>query len=154
MDAQDFADVLAAARTFVREEVIPREEEIEESDSIPEPIRRTAREMGLFGYALPQEYGGLGLSLTEEVRLAFELGYASPAFRSMFGTSNGIAGQVLVNAGTPEQRAAWLPRLAAGEVVGAFALTEAEAGSDPSALTTAAVRDGDSYVIEIGRAHV
>ncbi|MEW2355271.1 acyl-CoA dehydrogenase family protein [Spirillospora sp. NPDC029432] len=148
MDSQDFADVLAAVRAFVRDRVVPREEEIEETDAIPEEIRQAAREMGLFGYALPEEYGGLGLALSEEVRLCFEIGYASPAFRSMFGTSNGIAGQVLVNAGTPEQRGSWLPRLASGEVVGAFALTEAEAGSDPSTLTTTARRDGGEYVID------
>ncbi|GAA0549134.1 acyl-CoA dehydrogenase family protein [Actinomadura livida] len=148
MESQDFADVLKAVRSFVRDQVIPREEEIEETDAIPEPVRQTAREMGLFGYALPEQYGGLGLSVGEEVRLVFEIGYASPAFRSMFGTSNGIAGQVLVNAGTEEQKDAWLPRLASGEVVGAFALTEAEAGSDPSTLTTSAVRDGDDYVID------
>ncbi|KAB2382780.1 acyl-CoA dehydrogenase family protein [Actinomadura montaniterrae] len=147
MEPQDFADVLKAVRSFVRDEVVPREEEIEETDAIPEPLRRTSRDMGLFGYALPEEYGGLGLSLSEEVRLVFELGYTSPAFRSMFGTSNGIAGQVLVNSGTADQKAAWLPRLASGEIVGAFALTEAEAGSDPSTLTTSAVRDGDDYVI-------
>ncbi|MFI0356205.1 acyl-CoA dehydrogenase family protein [Actinomadura sp. 9N407] len=148
MDTQDFADVLAAVRDFVRDRVIPCEDEIEETDEIPEEIRQVAREMGLFGYALPEEYGGLGLSLSEEVRLCFEIGYASPAFRSMFGTSNGIAGQVLVNAGTKEQRDGWLPRLAAGEIIGAFALTEAEAGSDPSTLTTTAVRDGGDYVID------
>ncbi|MCP2343369.1 acyl-CoA dehydrogenase family protein [Actinomadura rupiterrae] len=148
MDAQDFADVISAVRAFVREQVIPREDEIEESDAIPEAIRQGAREMGLFGYALPEEYGGLGLSLSEEVRLVFELGYASPAFRSMFGTSNGIAGQVLVKSGSAEQREVWLPRLASGEIVGAFALTEAEAGSDPSTLTTTARRDGDDYVID------
>lgn len=148
MEPQDFADVLKAVRSFVRDEVVPREEEIEETDEIPEPLRRTSRDMGLFGYALPEEYGGLGLSLSEEVRLVFELGYTSPAFRSMFGTSNGIAGQVLVHSGTDGQKAAWLPRLASGEIVGAFALTEAEAGSDPSTLSTAAVRDGDDYVID------
>ncbi|MEV5711004.1 acyl-CoA dehydrogenase family protein [Actinoallomurus sp. NPDC052274] len=148
MDAQDFADVLDAVRTFVRERVIPREDEIETTDRIPEDLRQAAGDMGLFGYALPETYGGLGLSMSEEVRLAFELGYASPAFRSMFGTSNGIAGQVLVKAGTDEQRDRWLPRLAAGQAVGAFALTEAEAGSDPSALTTKAVRDGDHYRID------
>lgn len=109
MEPQDFADVLKAVRSFVREQVVPREEEIEETDAIPEQLRRTSRDMGLFGYALPEEYGGLGLSLSEEVRLVFELGYASPAFRSMFGTSNGIAGQVLVNSGTDEQKDAWLP---------------------------------------------
>ncbi len=147
MDAQDFTDVLEAVRAFVRERVVPREEEIEETDDIPEDLRAATREMGLFGYALPEEYGGLGLNHSEEVRLAFELGYASPAFRSMFGTSNGIAGQVLVNAGSAEQKAYWLPRLASGEVVAAFALTEAEAGSDPSRLTTTAVKDGDGYVL-------
>jgi acyl-CoA dehydrogenase len=147
MDAQDFADVLDAVRAFVRDQVIPREEEIEETDDIPADLRDTARRMGLFGYALPEAYGGLGLDLSEEVRMAFELGYACPAFRSMFGTSNGIAGQVLVNAGTPEQKQTWLPRLAGGEIVGAFALTEAEAGSDPSALTTTAAKDGGDYVV-------
>ncbi len=147
MEPQDFADVLKAVRSFVREQVVPREDEIEETDAIPEALRRTSRDMGLFGYALPEQYGGLGLSLSEEVRLVFELGYASPAFRSMFGTSNGIAGQVLVNSGTDAQKDAWLPRLASGDVIGAFALTEAEAGSDPSTLTTTAARDGDDYVI-------
>ncbi|NEA24742.1 acyl-CoA dehydrogenase family protein [Actinomadura bangladeshensis] len=147
MESQDFADVLTAVRSFVRDQVVPREEEIEETDAIPEALRRTSRDMGLFGYALPEEYGGLGLSLSEEVRLVFEIGYASPAFRSMFGTSNGIAGQVLVNSGTDAQKDAWLPKLASGEVIGAFALTEAEAGSDPSTLTTTAARDGDDYVV-------
>ncbi|TDD68682.1 acyl-CoA dehydrogenase [Actinomadura darangshiensis] len=148
MEPQDFADVLKAVRSFVREQVVPREEEIEETDAIPEPLRRTSRDMGLFGYALPEQYGGLGLSLGEEVRLVFEIGYASPAFRSMFGTSNGIAGQVLVHSGTDAQKDAWLPKLASGEVIGSFALTEAEAGSDPSALTTTAARDGGDYVID------
>ncbi|WP_026313610.1 acyl-CoA dehydrogenase family protein [Actinomadura flavalba] len=148
MDSADFAAVLDAVRTLVRDQVVPREDEIEETDAIPEPVRAAARAMGLFGYALPEEYGGLGLTLGEEVRLVFEIGYASPAFRSMFGTSNGIAGQVLVHAGTDEQKDAWLPRLASGEVVGAFALTEAEAGSDPSTLTTTARREGDGYVLD------
>lgn len=148
MEPQDFADVLKAVRSFVRDQVIPREDEIEETDAIPAALRGASRDMGLFGYALPEQYGGLGLSLGEEVRLVFELGYASPAFRSMFGTSNGIAGQVLVNAGTDAQKDAWLPKLASGEIIAAFALTEAEAGSDPSTLTTAAARDGDDYVID------
>jgi acyl-CoA dehydrogenase len=148
MDAQEFADVLDAVRSFVREKVVPREDEIEETDQIPAEVRQASADMGLFGYALPEAYGGLGLSMSEEVRLAFEIGYASPAFRSMFGTSNGIAGQVIVKAGTDDQKAHWLPRLASGEAIGSFALTEAEAGSDPSTLTTTARRDGDHYVID------
>ncbi|HSZ47854.1 MAG TPA: acyl-CoA dehydrogenase family protein [Streptosporangiaceae bacterium] len=146
MEAAEFGDVLSAVRDFVRNEVVPREEEIEESDAIPDEIRRAAISMGLFGYTLPAEYGGLALSLHEDVRLAFEFGYTTPAFRSMFGTNNGIAGQVLVSAGTAGQQREWLPRLAGGEV-SSFALTEAEAGSDPSGLTTRAVRDGDGYLI-------
>src|SRR5215472_10179942 len=107
MKAAEFADVLDAVRRFVRTEVVPREEEIEEADAIP-------AEMGLFGYTLPEEYGGLGANLTEDVQLAFEFGYTTPAFRSMFGTNNGIAGQGLVNSGTDEQKQRWLPRLAEG----------------------------------------
>src|SRR5215472_9579166 len=114
MKAAEFADVLDAVRRFVRTEVVPREEEIEESDAIPAEIRRAAAEMGLFGYTLPEEYGGLGANLTEDVQLAFEFGYTTPAFRSMFGTNNGIAGQGLVNSGTDEQKQRWLPRLAEG----------------------------------------
>jgi acyl-CoA dehydrogenase len=146
MNDAEFADVLDAVRRFVRTEVVPREEEIEESDAIPDDLRQAAVEMGLFGYCLPEEHGGLGVTLTEDVQLAFEFGYTTPAFRSMFGTNNGIAGQVLVNAGTDAQQRHWLPRLAGGAVA-SFALTEAEAGSDPSGLTTRAVRDGDGYVL-------
>jgi acyl-CoA dehydrogenase len=146
MKAAEFADVLDAVRRFVRAEVVPREQEIEDTDAIPADIRRAAIRMGLFGYTLPEEYGGLGANLSEDVQLAFEFGYTTPAFRSMFGTNNGIAGQVLVNSGTKEQKQYWLPKLAEGAIA-AFALTEAEAGSDPSGLTTRARRSGDGYVI-------
>ncbi|MET4648210.1 acyl-CoA dehydrogenase [Streptomyces atratus] len=146
MDAADFKAVRDAVRRLVREDVVPREDEIEETDAIPDDVRRKAVAMGLFGYTLPEEHGGLGATLYEDVQLAFEFGYTTPAFRSMFGTNNGIAGKVLVNAGTEEQQKHWLPRLASGAVA-SFALTEAEAGSDPSGLTTRAVRDGDTYVI-------
>jgi acyl-CoA dehydrogenase len=146
MDDAEFKAVRDAVRRLVREDVVPREDEIEETDAIPEDVRRKATDMGLFGYTLPEEHGGLGASLYEDVQLAFEFGWTTPAFRSMFGTNNGIAGKVLVNAGTAEQQAHWLPRLAQGAVA-SFALTEAEAGSDPSGLTTRAVRAGDGYVI-------
>jgi acyl-CoA dehydrogenase len=104
--------------------------------------------MGLFGYAIPQEWGGLGLDLTQDVELAMELGYTSLALRSMFGTNNGIAGQVLVRFGTGQQKAEWLERIAAGQVVASFALTEPGAGSNPAGLRTSAVRDGDDWVID------
>ncbi|ASR02322.1 acyl-CoA dehydrogenase family protein [Gordonia rubripertincta] len=147
VSAEDFADILAATREFVREVVVPREQEILDTDAIPADIRQTAKDMGLFGYAIPQEWGGLGLDLTQDAELAMELGYTSLALRSMFGTNNGIAGQVLVNFGTDEQKAAWLERIASGEVVASFALTEPGAGSDPAGLRTKAVRDGDDWVI-------
>ncbi|WP_431309146.1 acyl-CoA dehydrogenase family protein [Gordonia prachuapensis] len=147
VSADDFADILAATREFIRERVVPREQEILEADAIPDDIRATAKEMGLFGYAIPQEWGGLGLDLTQDVELAMELGYTSLALRSMFGTNNGIAGQVLVGFGTDEQKSAWLSRIASGEVVASFALTEPGAGSDPAGLRTKAVRDGSDWVI-------
>jgi acyl-CoA dehydrogenase len=125
---------------------VPREDEIEETDAIPADLRRAAAEMGLFGYTLPTEYGGLGANLSQDVQLALEFGYTTPAFRSMFGTNNGIAGQVLVNSGTDEQKQRWLPKLAEGAIA-SFALTEAEAGSDPSGLTTKAMRDGEGYLL-------
>ena len=147
MDPQEFETALATVRRFVRDEVVPSEDEIERTDAIPERLRRTAAEMGLFGFALPEEHSGLGLSMTEDVRLAMELGYTVPAFRSMFGTNNGIAGQVLVRYGTDEQRREWLPKLASGAAIASFALTEEGAGSDPSHVRTRAVRDGDSFVL-------
>jgi len=147
MDTDDFAPILSAVREFIRNEVIPAEEEIELSDDIPARLRDQAADMGLFGYALPEEFGGLGLNAVEDVQLALEFGYTTPSFRSMFGTNNGIAGQVIVNAGTTAQMERYLPGLASGELVASFALTESEAGSDPSGLRTTAVRDGDDYVI-------
>jgi acyl-CoA dehydrogenase len=134
----EFDQLLDLLRGFIRREVMPAEAAIDESDEIPARLIAQAKEMGLYGYALPTEYGGLGLSVGQQVRLTIELGYTSPAFRSLFGTNNGIAGQVLVLAGTDQQRKQWLPRLASGEVVASFALTEPDAGSDPSRLVTSA----------------
>lgn len=147
MDAGDFEAIVSAVREFVEREVIPREDEIEETDAVPQFLREEAAKMGLFGYALPAEYGGLGFDMEEEVRLCFEVGRTAPAFRSLFGTNNGIAGQTIANYGTEEQKQRYLPALASGEAVGCFALTEAEAGSDPSGLRTRAKRDGEEYVI-------
>ncbi len=147
VSAEDFAEVLRVTREFVRSRVVPRESEIMEADEVPADLRAAAAELGLFGYAIPQEWGGLGLDLTQDVELVMELGYTSLALRSMFGTNNGIAGQVLVHYGTDAQQAAWLERIASGEVVASFALTEPGAGSNPAGLRTRAVRDGDDWVI-------
>jgi acyl-CoA dehydrogenase len=154
MDADVFAQVRDAVRELVREAVVPREEEIDLEDRIPDELRSAAAEMGLFGYALPEEYGGLGVTMSEDVQLAFEFGYTTPAFRSLFGTNNGIAGQVIARFGNEEQKKAYLPRLAAGELIGSFALTEAEAGSDPAGLRTTARRDGDEWVLNGGKRYI
>lgn len=154
MDADVFAQVRTAVRELVRERVVPLEERIEETDAVPDELRRAAAEMGLFGYALPEEFGGLGVTMAEDVQLAMEFGYTSPAFRSLFGTNNGIAGQVIARFGSDEQKKAWLPGLAAGELIGSFALTEAEAGSDPAGLRTSARRDGDDWVITGGKRYI
>ncbi|BBY16928.1 acyl-CoA dehydrogenase family protein [Mycolicibacterium litorale] len=139
---EDFREILAQTRHFVRTAVVPRESEILAEDKVPDDLREQAKKMGLFGYAIPQEWGGLGLDLTQDVELAMEFGYTSLALRSMFGTNNGIAGQVLVGFGTDEQKQRWLEGIASGDVVASFALTEPGAGSNPAGLRTKAVRDG------------
>ncbi|RAV00824.1 acyl-CoA dehydrogenase [Mycobacterium colombiense] len=144
---EDFREILAQTRQFVRSVVVPREQEILDTDRVPDDLRDEAKKMGLFGYAIPQEWGGLGLHLRQDVELAMELGYTSLALRSMFGTNNGIAGQVLVGFGTDEQKSRWLESIASGDVVASFALTEPGAGSNPAGLRTKAVRDGDDWVI-------
>jgi acyl-CoA dehydrogenase len=139
---EDFQAILAQTRQFVRNAVIPREQEILSDDRVPDELREQAKKMGLFGYAIPQQWGGLGLNLVQDVELAMELGYTSLALRSMFGTNNGIAGQVLVGFGTDEQKKRWLEPMASGEVVASFALTEPGAGSNPAGLRTKAIRVG------------
>ena len=147
MDDSTFDQVLDAVRQFVREKVIPREDEIETTDAVPDDLRAAAAAMGLFGYALPEEFGGAGATMLQDVRLAFEFGYTTPAFRSLFGTNNGIAGQVIAKFGSPEQQRALLPALAAGDMIASFALTESEAGSSPAGLKTLAWRDGPDWIL-------
>jgi len=137
-----------SVRRFVREALIPREEEVAETDRIPEDVVAQMKELGLFGMSLPEEYGGLGVTMEEEVRIAFELGQASPAFRSLIGTNNGIGAMGIYLDGTEAQKQAYLPRLASGELIGSFALTEPDAGSDAASLKTSARRDGDHYVLD------
>jgi acyl-CoA dehydrogenase len=156
MDHDEFDDIRVAVRRFVREEMVPLEPEIEERDEIPDRIRKAAADMGLFGFALPEEFGGLGLSMEQEAQLVFELGYTTPAFRSMFGTNNGIAGHVLMLAADAGQQAAYLPKVASGEWTASFALTESEAGSDPAGLKTSAVRSegGAGWIINGSKRYI
>ncbi len=147
LDSETLDQLLETVRRFVRERLVPLEHQVADDDAIPPEIVAAMREMGLFGLSIPQEFGGLGLSLEEEVRVAFEIGYTSPAFRSLIGTNNGIGSQGIVIDGTEAQKRNYLPRLASGELVGSFALTEPEAGSDAGSLRTSARRDGDFYVL-------
>jgi acyl-CoA dehydrogenase len=134
-------------RRFVHEVLVPREDEVAETDQIPADVVNQMKELGLFGLSLPEEYGGLGLTMEEEVRIAFELGQTSPAFRSLIGTNNGIGAMGIFLDGTDDQKQAYLPRLSSGDLIGSFALTEPEAGSDAASLRTTAVRDGDFYIL-------
>lgn len=147
MDLEEFNSIRQTVRSYIRTEVVPREQEIEETDAIPDELRRGAAEMGLFGYALPEEYGGLGLTMREDVELAFEFGYTTPSFRSLFGGNNGIGGQSIARFGTDEMKAKYLPRIASGDLIVAFGLTEEEAGSDPSGMRTRAEKTPDGYTL-------
>ena len=132
---------------FVRDRLIPAEQSVAENDAIPEDIAREMKEMGLFGLSIPEEYGGLGLTMEEEALVAFEIGHTSPAFRSFFGTNNGIGAQGILIDGTEEQKQKYVPRLATGEVISSFCLTEPDVGSDAASLKTRADKDSDHYIL-------
>ncbi|URD60747.1 acyl-CoA dehydrogenase family protein [Sphingomonas sp. KRR8] len=145
LDPEVFEALLESVRRFVRERLRPLEADVEAADAVPESVVAEMRHMGLFGLSIGEEYGGLGLSMLEEARVAIEIGRTTPAFRSVFGTNVGIGSQGLVIAGTHEQKETWLPRIASGELVTSFALTEPDVGSDSGSVRTRAVRDGDVY---------
>ncbi|SEL82616.1 acyl-CoA dehydrogenase [Sphingomonas palmae] len=145
LDTETFDALIDHLRRFVADRLRPLESEVEANDAIPDAVVQEMREMGLFGLSIAEEYGGLGLTMLEEAKVAIEMGRTTPAFRSTFGTNVGIGSQGLVMAGTPEQKREWLPRIASGEIVTSFALTEPDVGSDSGSVKTRAVRDGDVY---------
>ncbi|USU05055.1 acyl-CoA dehydrogenase family protein [Sphingomonadaceae bacterium OTU29LAMAA1] len=145
LDPETFDALIDTVRRFVAERLRPLEADVETADAIPDTVIAEMKEMGLFGLSIAEEYGGLGLNMVEECRVAIEMGRTTPAFRSSFGTNVGIGSQGLVMAGTAEQKADWLPRIASGEIVTSFALTEPDVGSDSGSVKTRAVRDGDVY---------
>lgn len=146
-DAEVLNALVEMVHRFVRERLLPAEARVEEDNAIPPEIIAEMRALGLFGMSIPEEHGGLGLTMEEEVRVAFELGYTSPAFRSVIGTNNGIGSQGIIADGTEAQKQYWLPHMATGEVIGSFALTEPDVGSDAGAVKTTARRDGDHYIL-------
>ena len=145
LDPETFDALIDTVRRFVAERLRPLEARVADEDEVPDEIVAEMRSMGLFGLSIPEEYGGLGLTMAEEVRVALEFGRTTPAFRSVFGTNVGIGSQGLVMAGSEAQKREWLPRIASGEVITSFALTEPGAGSDSASVQTRAVRDGDLY---------
>ena len=147
LDKDTLDQLISTIRRFVDERLIPAEPEVSETDAIPERIVAEMRELGLFGLTAPEDFGGLGLTMEEEVLAVFELGRAAPAFRSMFATNVGIGMQGIAIDGTPEQKAKYLPGLASGEIIGSFALTEPDVGSDAGSVKTTARRDGDHYIL-------
>lgn len=147
-DGELLGALVGTVHRFVRERLMPAEARVEEENLIPPELIDEMRELGLFGMSIPEEFGGLGLTMEEEVMVAFELGYTSPAFRSVIGTNNGIGSQGIIADGTTAQKEYWLPRMATGEVIGSFALTEPDIGSDAGSVKTTAVRDGNDYILK------
>jgi len=146
-DPEAFPRFLASLRRFVRERLVPREAEVAARDEVPDDLVEAMAAQGMFGYSIPEAYGGAGMTTEELVLAAIELSQCSVAFRARVGTNTGIGSEALVADGTPEQKSRYLPRLASGELTGSFALTEPDAGSDATALRTTAVRDGDHYIL-------
>ncbi len=147
LDPSTLEQLQTTVRRFVRERLVPLESQVAREDRIPAEIVQEMRELGLFGLTVPEAYGGLGLNTEEECKVVMELGWTSPAFRSVIGTNNGIGSQGLVMDGTEAQKDHWLPRMASGEVIGSFALTEPDAGSDAGSVRTRADRKGDGFVL-------
>jgi acyl-CoA dehydrogenase len=147
LDPSTLEQLQMTVRRFVRERLVPLEAQVAREDRIPAEVVQEMRELGLFGLTVPESYGGLGLNTEEECKVVMELGWTSPAFRSVIGTNNGIGSQGLVMDGTEAQKDHWLPRMASGEVIGSFALTEPDAGSDAGSVRTRAERKGDGFVL-------
>lgn len=147
VDKETLDQLLTVVRRFVDERLIPAERKVEELDDIPEDILAEMKDLGLFGLTIPEAYGGMGLGMEEEARVIYEIGRAHGSYRSAFATTIGIGSQGIVIDGSDEQKERYLPRMATGDMIGAFALTEPGSGSDAAALRTTALKDGDHYVL-------
>jgi acyl-CoA dehydrogenase len=147
IDQETFQLLKASVQRFIRERLIPAEDHVEKYDEVPAEIVRDMKDLGLFGLSIPEQYGGIGLSMAQECDVAYELGHTALAFRSVVGTNIGIGSQGILMDGTPEQKAEYLPRIASGDLIVSFALTEPDAGSDAGSIKTRGVKDGDDYLI-------
>lgn len=146
-DQETLNQLVDMVERFVRERLVPVEQQVAEEGRVPDDIMQEMKDLGLFGMTIPEEYGGLGLTMEEEIHVAMALGHTSPAFRSILGTNNGIGSAAVVFDGTEEQKQKYLPKYASGEYIGCFCLTEPDAGSDAGSLKTSARRDGDHYIL-------
>jgi alkylation response protein AidB-like acyl-CoA dehydrogenase len=144
--SEDQREVVALVRQFTEEQIIPVASQLEHDDIFPDAIVEGLKELGIFGFTIPEEYGGLGLDLTTYALAVCEL---SRGWMSVSGIINThfIVANMLLRDGTEEQRDRLLPRMATGEVRCAFSMTEPECGSDVQAIRSTAVRDGDDYVV-------
>ncbi|WP_459213942.1 acyl-CoA dehydrogenase family protein [Sphingobium indicum] len=147
MDPELLAQLVDSVRRYTREKLVPIEEKVADEDRVPDEVIQDFRDMGLFGLTTPERYGGLGLASSEEIEIIMEMCWSSAAFRSVVGINLGLGSQGILMDGTEEQRDYWLPRMASGEVITSFCLTEPDSGSDSAALQTRAVRDGDDYIL-------
>jgi len=151
IDADSFELLLSTMQRFIRERLVPAENHVEEHDEVPVEIVEDMKAMGLFGLSIPEEYGGIGLSMSQECRVGYEIGQTSLSFRSVFGTNVGIGSQGILMDGTEAQKRQYLPQVASGDLIMSFALTEPDAGSDSAALKTRAEADGDFYILNGGK---
>jgi acyl-CoA dehydrogenase len=154
IDKESFAILLDTVRRFVRERLVPAENDVEERDEVPSDIIDEMKTLGLFGLSIPEDFGGIGLSMAQECEVVYELGHTALAFRSVIGTNIGIGSQGILMDGTPEQKLQYLPRIASGELIMSFALTEPDAGSDAASIRTSGVRDGSHYILNGNKRYI
>ena len=154
MSEDVFEQFMTQLRRYVRERLVPAEDETVEADRVPDDILAEMKEMGLFGVTIPEEFGGSGFNTHQYIAFIQELSWALPAFRSIISMNVGMTGSAIVNSGTEAQKAQWLPKLASGESIACFALTEPDSGSDAAALTTRAIRDGDDYILNGSKRYI
>jgi alkylation response protein AidB-like acyl-CoA dehydrogenase len=137
-----------SAREFCDREIVPNAREWDRSERMDEAIVPKLAEIGFLGCALPEEFGGMGLDTISYCLVMEELGRADSSVRGIVSVNNGLAGKTIATWGTDEQRQQWLPKLASGEALGCYGLTEPGSGSDPASLVTRATRDGGDWVID------
>ena len=137
-----------SAREFCDREIVPNARDWDRSERMDEGIVPKLAEIGFLGCALPEEYGGMGLDTISYCLVMEELGRADSSVRGIVSVNNGLAGKTIAKWGTDEQKRQWLPRMASGEALGCYGLTEPGSGSDPASLVTRATRDGGEWVID------